>query len=220
MTPAPPIRLMIVDDHPVVRAGIASLLADCDDITVVAATGSAKAAFELCGRRSVQVVLMDLAMPEIDGATATARLRELDPDVRVVILTGFVDSKEMRAAVRAGANACLLKTVGEHELAEAIRGVMQGRSTFSSEFLPYLIASDEDEVGPAETLLTARELDILTLVADGQTNKGIARTLGLSAGTVRIYVSTILGKLGAANRTEATVVAIQRGLVEQPSCSS
>ncbi|HMG43663.1 MAG TPA: response regulator transcription factor [Acidimicrobiales bacterium] len=207
------LRVMIVDDHAVVRDGISSLLANCDDITIVATAESAAAALEHCKEIEVDVVLMDLSMPDMDGVTATVRLRELHPTIQVVVLTGFVDDASIREAVQAGASACLLKTVSTEELADAIRGVTHGRSTFSSEFMPALLR--QPERAAARAGLTPREHDILTLLADGQTNKDIARALGLSDGTVRVYVSTILAKLGAANRTEATMLAIRQGLVER-----
>jgi NarL family two-component system response regulator LiaR len=204
---------MIVDDHAVVRDGIRSLLAGFDEMSIVATAADAAEALERCGQMAVDVVLMDLSMPGMDGVTATARLLELYPTLRVVVLTGFVEDGPIRAAVQAGASACLLKTVSADELVEAIRGVVNGRSTFSSEFLPALIRQTQRTSASAG--LTPRERDILTLLAGGQANKDIARALGLSDGTVRMYVSTILAKLGAANRTEATVLAIRQGLVEQ-----
>lgn len=213
MNPRPQIRVMVVDDHAVVRDGIRSLLAGYDEMAIVATAGHAAEAIARCGEVAVDVVLMDLSMPGMDGVTATERLLELQPAVRVVVLTGFVDDGPIRAAVQAGASACLLKTVSAEELAEAIRGVVQGRSTFSSEFLPALVRQKQRPSASAG--LTPREHDILTLLADGQTNKDIARSLGLSDGTVRMYVSTILAKLGAANRTEASVLAIRQGLVQQ-----
>jgi NarL family two-component system response regulator LiaR len=213
MTSSPSIRVLIVDDHEVVRAGIAALLSGLDDITVVATAGSGVEALELCDHHEIDVILMDLSMPDIDGVTTTERLLERHPQARVVVLTAFVDDVAVPAVVRAGAKACLLKTVGMIELAEAIRGVMQGRSTFSSEFLSSLAGSPPR--GRHLPHLTRREHEILELVAAGQTNKRIARTLHLTEGTVRIYVSGILSKLGAANRTEATVVAIREGLVNQ-----
>jgi two-component system, NarL family, response regulator LiaR len=212
------LRVLIVDDHALVREGIASLLAACDDIEVVGSAERAVDALEQVGELGVDVVLMDLAMPDVDGVTATARLRQQHPDVQVVVLTGYGNEVSVRAAVVAGAKACLLKTVGVDELADAVRGVTQGRSTFSSEFLPHLL-QDAEEVVPGARL-TARERDVLPLLAAGLTNKGIARELGLTEGTVRIYVSAILAKLGVTNRTEASVVAIREHLVEpRPSRS-
>lgn len=207
------IRVLIVDDHTLVREGIASLLADSDDISVVGATGDAAEALGSSGDLDVDVVLMDLSMSDVDGVAATAWLRQRYPDVQIVVLTSHGNEASVRAAVRAGASACLLKTVGVEELADAIRGVTRGRSTFSSEFLPQML--DEPDPSPSPGAhLTARERDILPLLAMGLTNKGIARELGLTEGTVRIYVSAILAKLGAANRTEASVVAIRENLID------
>jgi two-component system, NarL family, response regulator LiaR len=205
------IRVLIVDDHALIREGVASLLAGCDDFSVVGATDDPVEALERCGELGVDVVLMDLSIPEVDGVTATALLHQRYPDVQIVVLTGHGNEASVRAAVRAGASACLLKTEGVEELAEAIRGVTRGRATFSSEFLPQLL--EEPDEPPSGTNLTARERDILPLLASGLTNKGIARELGLTEGTVRIYVSAILTKLGAANRTEASVMAIRERLV-------
>jgi DNA-binding NarL/FixJ family response regulator len=214
MTSLHPIRVMIVDDHPVIHVGVSAQLAHYDDIVVVAAVDRAADALRLCDELGVHVVLMDLAMPEVDGATATARLLQVCPGVRVIVLTGgLADHVLVRAAIQAGASACLLKSVSKDELAAAIRGVTRGRSTFSSEFLPYVVGQQRDE-SPTVSL-TAREHDILALLANGDTNKEIARALGLSAGTVRMYVSSILAKLGAANRTVATVMAIRQGLVDE-----
>ena len=206
------VRVLIVDDHALVREGIASLLAACDDIEVVGSAESAAGALERVGELGVDVVLMDLSMPDVDGVTATGLLREQHPEIQVVVLTGYGNEVSVRAAVVAGARACLLKTVGVDELADAVRGVTQGRSTFSSEFLPHLL-QDSEEVVPGARL-TARERDVLPLLAAGLTNKGIARELGLTEGTVRIYVSAILAKLGVTNRTEASVVAIREHLIE------
>jgi NarL family two-component system response regulator LiaR len=205
------IRVLIVDDHQLVREGIASLLASKDDVAVVGVASNATEALERCGEVGPEVVLMDLSMPEIGGATATALLRQRYPDVHVVVLTGYVNDVAIRAAIQAGAEACLLKTVGIDQLADAIRGVVHGRSTFSSEFLPQLLGGGPDEPG---VHLTARERDILPLMAAGLTNKAIAQQLGLTQGTIRVYVSGILTKLGVANRTEATVLAIRTGLIQ------
>jgi two-component system, NarL family, response regulator LiaR len=209
------VRVLIVDDHALVREGIASLLAACDDIEVVGSAESAAGALERLGELGVDVVLMDLAMPDVDGVAATALLRQRHPDIQVVVLTGYGNEVSVRAAVMAGAKACLLKSVGVDELADAVRGVTQGRSTFSSEFLPHLLR-DAEQIAPGANL-TPRERDVLPLVASGLTNKGIARELGLTEGTVRIYVSAILAKLGVTNRTEASVVAIREHLIEPRS---
>jgi two-component system, NarL family, response regulator LiaR len=213
VNPGPAIRVMIVHDYTLIREGITSVLAAYDDLAVVGAAGSADEALDTVGDLGADVLIVDLALPEVDGVTATSLLRQRYQDVQIVVLTDQVDETAIRGAIQAGANACLLKTVGADELAEAIRGVTRGRSTFSSELLPQLLDEPgDDRPGMG---LTPRERDILPLLASGLTNKGIAQELGLTHGTVRIYVSGILAKLGAANRTEATAVAIREGLVEE-----
>lgn len=214
MTAEPPIRVMIVDDHALFREGIATLLASYDDIAVVAAAGGVLEALERCGEVGADVIVIDLALPKVDGATGTALLRERYPHVRVVVLTSHADGRSVRAAIQGGASASLVKTVGIADLVDAIRGVTRGRSTFSSELVPQLVSQQRED--HLRITLTAREHDILTLLAVGSTNKGIAYELGLTEGTVRVYVSAILTKLGVSNRTEATVMAIREGLVDQP----
>lgn len=215
MSPDATIRVLIVADHALVREGIASLLAGRDDIAVTGTADGPLEALERYDDLDADVLLMDLSLPEVDGGTAIALLHQQYPGLLIVVLTSSGNEVTVRAAVQAGANACLLDTVGIDELAEAIRGVTQGRSTFSSEFLPLLL-EQPDEAAPG-TNLTARELEVLPLLAAGLTNKAIARELGLTEGTVRIYVSAILAKLGAANRTEASVVAIREQLIKPRS---
>jgi NarL family two-component system response regulator LiaR len=209
------IRVLIVADHALIREGTALLLAGRDDIAVVGVASGPVEAIERYADLDVDVVLMDLSLPEVDGVTAPVLLRQQFPRCQIVVLTNSGNDVAVRAAIQAGVGACLLKTVGLDELADAIRGVTQGRSTFSSEFLPLLLGPP-DETGPG-TDLTARENDVLPLLAAGLTNKAIARELGLTEGTVRIYVSAILAKLGAANRTEASVVAIREHLIKPRS---
>lgn len=215
MNQASVIGVLIVDDQTLIREGLASLLAGCEDMAVVDTADGAPTALERCGQGDVDVVLMDLSMAAVDGVSATALLRQRHPDVQIVVLADESSEVPVRAAVLAGAHACLLKTVGVHELADAIRGVTQGRSTFSSELLPLLLR-EPLEAAPGANL-TARERDVLPLLAAGLTNKAIARELGLTEGTVRVYVSGIFAKLGVANRTEASVVAIHELLVEPPT---
>jgi two-component system, NarL family, response regulator LiaR len=208
------IRVLIVDEHELVRSSVALALAGRDDVVVVGTAGGVVEALERCGEIDADVVVMDPSMPEVDGPTATALLRQRHPDVEIVLLTGYANDTSLRASVLAGAKACLLKSVGPDELAEAIRAVTEGRSTFSSDLLPRLLQEPGDDMPGGD--LTARERDVLGLMASGMTNKGIARQLGLTDGTVRAYVSAILAKLEVTNRTEATVLAIRRGLVDEP----
>lgn len=212
MAAQPSIRVIVVDDSPVVRAGVTSMLSHNDDINVVGATDNPTQAHRLCTDLDADVIVMNPAALAIDPDTTPARWFERLPDTRVVVLTDVVDEVLVRAVSANGVSSCLrLKTVSDHELASAVRGVMHGQASFSSEFLADFVRG-----GPRElpTDLTARESDVLELVAQGRTNESIAHALGLATGTVRMYVSVILAKLGAPNRTAAAVLAFQRGLVE------
>jgi DNA-binding NarL/FixJ family response regulator len=201
---------MVVDELTLPRESMAALLASCDGIRVVGAAGGADDAVERCGDLGADVVLMELEMAGTDGAVGTAKLMRRHPDVRVVLLTADAEDPLVGSAIEAGASACLLKTIGRDELVDAIRAVTQGRSTFSSELVPFVMHGAD---APGQANLTTRELDVLTLLAGGATNKAIAQGTGLSEGTVRVYVSTILSKLGVSNRTEASALAIREGLV-------
>jgi DNA-binding NarL/FixJ family response regulator len=213
MAPEPPIRVMVVDSSPVVRAGVASLLSEDGDIAVVATADSSARAQDLHTELDLDVVVTDLAALEIDADTATAGWFERCPGTKVVVLTDRIDEVLVRALLAAGVSACLLlDTVSRHELVGAIRGVMRGQATLSSEFLPHLVRPDHQEL--PGTKLTAREKDILELLVEGRTNGSIAHDLGLATGTVRIYVSGILTKLGTPNRTAATAFAIREGLLD------
>jgi len=213
MAPEPPIRVMVVDSSPVVRAGVASLLSEDGDIAVIATADSSARAQDLRTELDLDVVVMDLAALEIDADTATAGWFERCPGTKVVVLTDLIDDVLVRALLAAGVSACLLlDTVSRHELVGAIRGVMRGQATLSSEFLPHLVRPDHQEL--PGTKLTAREKDILELLVEGRTNGSIAHDLGLATGTVRIYVSGILTKLGTPNRTAATAFAIREGLLD------
>lgn len=206
------IRVLVVDDHAVVRDGITGLLADFDDIEVAGSAADGVEALARCAEVDVDVVLMDLSMPGGDGVTATTQILERHHHVRVVALTGFVEEDAIRAVVDAGASACLMKTVTADELVDAVRGVVQGRSTFSSVVLPHILRRADDPIPGGG--LTAREHDVLTLLAAGRTNREIATQLGLSPGTVRVYVSALLAKLGVSNRTEAAALALRHGLID------
>jgi DNA-binding NarL/FixJ family response regulator len=211
---AAPIRVVIVDDQEGVCLSVARALAGRDDVAVVGTAGGVVEALQLCCDVSAEVVVMDPSMHDVDGPTAAALLRQRCPDLEIVLFIGHVGDVSIQASILAGAKAFLLKSVGADELAEAIRGVTEGRSIFSSELLPGLLDRVDDVALGAD--LTARERDVLGLVASGLTNKGIARELGLTEGTVRAYVSAILAKLHATNRTEATGLAIRSGMLDEP----
>ena len=206
------IRLLLVDDHPVVTEGLSLLLARFDDMDIVGmANGGAAAIAEVEALRP-DIVLMDLSMPEIDGVEATRQIRSAHPDVKVLALTAFMEQRLVAGAMEAGASGYLLKSVGSDELATAIRTVASGGSILSAQALELLVApSNLDRIGDD---LTPREIDTLALLVHGLSNKQIARKLELAPGTVRIYVSNILTKLHVENRTGAAYVARNQRLVD------
>ena len=205
------IRVMIVDDHAVVRSGLSAFLLAYDDLEYVGeATGGAEAV-QKCMALRPDVILMDLVMPGVDGAEATRRIREACPEVRVIALTSYKEDDLVQGALKAGALSYLLKNVSADELANAIRAAHAGRSTLAPEAAQVLIsaatAPTQDEG------LTARELEILSLMVHGDSNPDIAEKLFVSRSTVKFHVSNILMKLGASTRTEAVALAVQRRLV-------
>ena len=206
------IRIMIVDDHAMVRGGLRLFLSNYDDLEVVAEAGDGQEAIDLCPEVQPDVILMDIVMPGVDGPTATARIRRDSPQVQVIALTSFLEEDLVQRALAAGAISYLLKDVGAGKLAEAIRAAYRGRGTLDPAAAQVIVKAAQRPPPPGQDL-TDREREVLALLAEGQTNKQIARRLSLSPGTVRIYVSEILSKLGAANRTEAAALAHQHGLV-------
>jgi NarL family two-component system response regulator LiaR len=203
-----PIRVMVVHTSPIVRAGVAAMLSRGDDIHVVATANDAASAHRGCVDLDVDVIVTSL--PAADGGSGTAGWFDRLPDRRAVVLTDAIDEALVGALSATGVAACLdLATVNDRDLAAAVRGTMHGQATFSSEFLADIVHPRHEP----SARLTARENDILELVALGHTNESIADILGLATGTVRIYVSTILNELQAPNRTAAAVVAIRSGLV-------
>jgi len=207
-----PVRVMIVDDHLLVRDGLELLVSTFDDLEVVAVAEDGEEAVRLCQQAQPDVILMDVVMPNMDGPTATARIREAWPHVQVLALTSFVEEDLVQRAIGAGAIGYLLKKVSANELAEAIRAAHQGRSTIDSDALQLLIKSAHRPPSLGHDL-TEREREVLALLAGGLTNKEIAEKLTLSPATVRVYVSHILSKLGAGNRTEAARLALEHKLV-------
>jgi two-component system, NarL family, response regulator LiaR len=208
-----PIRVMIVDDHAVVRSGLSTFLFAYDDLEYVGeATGGADAVGKCVSLRP-DVILMDLVMPDVDGAEATRRIKETCPEVQVIALTSYKEDDLVQGALKAGALSYLLKNVSADELATAIRAAAAGRPTLAPEAAQVLIkAATEPPV--QEEGLTARELDILRLMVAGDSNPDIAAQLFVSRSTVKFHVSNILMKLGATSRTEAVAMALQRKLVE------
>jgi len=207
-----PIRVMIVDDHLMVRDGLRVFLSVYDDIMVVADAEDGEQAVALCRDVNPDVILMDLLMPEMDGFEATRMIRAKDSSIQVIALTSFADQELVEKAFKAGAISYLLKDVHSDKLAESIREANRGRATIDSAAAQALVAST-DQASSTGDDLTQREREILVLLVEGKTNKEIASNLSLSEGTVRFHVSNILAKMGASNRTEAVSLALQQGIV-------
>jgi NarL family two-component system response regulator LiaR len=205
---------MIVDDHPLVRDGLKTLLLTAPDMMLAAEAESGHEALELCGVTAVDIVLMDLKMPGMGGLTATRAICEQYPELKVIILTSFADKKLVEETMRAGAISYILKDATSEELAMAIRSAYAGRSTISSDAAQSLLRSKGDGGTAAGSDLTRREREVLALMAVGLNNAQIGQKLVIQSSTVNFHVGNILSKLGAANRTEAVAVAIQMGLVE------
>src|SRR5919197_2912370 len=205
----PSIRVLIADDHTVVRQGLRTFLDLQPGVEVVAEAADGDEAFEAAARLEPDVVLMDLVMPGTDGVEAIRRLRERGVPSRVIVLTSFVDDDKLFPAVRAGAAGYLLKDVQPQEHVAAIRAVHAGESLLhpaAAARLMAQVASDGARTDPA-SLLTPREREVLALLARGLSNKVIARDLGVSEKTVKTHVSNLLGKLGLSDRTQAAVYA-------------
>jgi two-component system, NarL family, response regulator LiaR len=212
MSEAEKIKVVIVDDHKVVRSGLSAFLQVFDDFVMSGEASNGKEALEACGRVSPDVVLMDLVMPEMDGAAATRAIRERYPDIQVIILTSFKEDNLIEEALKAGAIGYLLKNVSADELATAIRSAKHGRPTLSPEATQALIKAAGRSSQPGVDL-TAREKEVLTMMKEGLSNPDIAKKLIISRSTAKFHVSSILSKLDATSRTEAVAIAIQNKLV-------
>lgn len=207
MTAKPRIRILLVDDHPILREGLAAILSCEGDMEVVGEAGSGEeaiAAYESC---QPDVTLMDLRLPGLSGAEAIAGICRLQPDARILVLSSFAGDEDIHRSLQAGALGYLLKDMLRKELVEAIRCV-NARQTF----LPQVV-QDRLRERLLHQPLTPRETEVVGLIAQGYGNRDIAHRIGASEGTVRIHVSHILAKLGVADRTQAALQAIKRGIV-------
>lgn len=211
----PPIRVLLADDHPVVLQGLKTFLDLQDDLQVVGEARNGDEAIEAAERLRPDVVLLDLVMPRGGGLRAIRRILEASPQSRVVILTSFVDEDSVVPAVEAGASGYLLKDLAPAELAEAIRTAHRGEAVLHPGAAARLVREVAGPVRPAAPgALTPREIEVLRAIAGGMSNREIARALVLSEKTVKTHVSSILSKLGVADRTQAALHAVRSGLVD------
>jgi NarL family two-component system response regulator LiaR len=211
MRPSQPIRVVLVDDHTMVRRGLATFLKVFDDLELAGEAASGEAAIELCGQVLPDVILMDLMMPGMDGVTATRIIRQKYPKVQVIALTSFKEEQVVQSALQAGAIGYLLKDVSADELARAIHAAHSGRATLSPEAAQALVNAANQPPVPGQDL-TERERVVLALMVEGLNNTQIAGRLVVSPSTIKTHVSHILSKLGVASRTEAVVLAMRHHL--------
>ncbi len=207
------IRVVIADDHAIVREGLRTLLCDQSDIELIGEAGDGEEAVALVAREKPDVVLMDIAMPALDGVAAAERINKAGLPTKVILLTSAIgDELRLQEALDAGVMGYLLKDVSRDELFRAIRNAQGGAPAFHPAVQKQLLRRATGERFPHEDL-TPRELDILKEIARGKSNKSIAYELGLTEGTVKGYVSTVLSKLGVNDRTQAALYAVKNGLV-------
>ena len=211
------IRVLIVDDHAVVRQGLRAFLQTQDDVEIAGEAADGDEAIRQVRELVPDVVLMDLVMPKLDGIAAIREMRALSPSTKVLVLTSFADDDKVFAAVKAGAAGYLLKDVRPQELGDAIRTVYRGEAllhpTVAAKLMQELAQSGRRQASPDS--LTDRELDVLRLIARGMSNKEIALELGVAEKTVKTHVSNILQKLHLADRTQAALYAVRERLVDQ-----
>jgi two-component system, NarL family, response regulator LiaR len=206
------IKVLIADDHDMVRKGLIVLLDNFGDIIVVGEANNGQAAIDLCARVQPDVILMDLSMPRIDGVNAIPAIRERLPDTQVIILTSYYDEESVQSALKAGAVGYLLKNISGNELADAIRKAYKGQSTLAPEATQVLIRATTRPPALGRDL-TEREREVLSLMLSGASNREIGEQLVISSSTVKNHVSSILSKLGTTSRTHAVALALEHGLV-------
>lgn len=207
-----PIRVMVVDDHGMVRRGLSAYLASESDIIVMAEAREGQEAIRICENDQPDVILMDLIMPELGGVAAIRIIHKRWPEICIIALTSFQEKELVQEALKAGAISYLLKNVSGQDLAAAIRDSYAGRPMLAKEAVAALIQAEEDDDLGRD--LTLREREVLGLLSKGLTNPEIAQQLSVSRSTIKAHVSSILSKLGVSNRAEAIALAIEKNLVD------
>ncbi|HYL99626.1 MAG TPA: response regulator transcription factor [Blastocatellia bacterium] len=201
------IRVILVDDHPVVRFGLAAIIGLQPDMAVVGEVGSGEEACAICSKNPADIILMDLRLPGMSGVDAIRAIGKANPKLRFIVLTTYEGDEDIHAALEAGAQAYLLKGMSHSDLVTAIRKVHSGQK-----FIPATVSKSLAE-RPPHSELSARELEVLELIVKGRSNKEIGEALSISEATVKWHVSIILSRLNVTDRTQATVAALQRGIV-------
>ncbi len=213
-------RVLLVDDHELVRQGIATMLSSASDIQVIGEARTGREALEIARTQLPDIVLMDVRMPDMDGLEATRKIKEERPRTAVIMVTMHDNPAYLRDAVRAGAAGYLLKDVSKEELVDAVHQVATGGAFIESQMLKGMLSEMKPAgaaTAPAAKNLTKREREILSLVAEGMSNREIADKLVLSPETVKSHVAAILEKLNVSDRTQAAIYAVRNGLVETPA---
>ena len=213
MTGAKPIRVLIVDDHAMLRKGLAAFLLVKPDLELAGEASNGEEALHLCEQLQPDVVLMDLKMPKLDGVAATRAIKQRYPHIQVIALTSFQEKELVQEAIRAGATSYLLKNVSADDLAETIRAASAGRSVLDPQALQALVQEADPVLPNLGHDLTPREREVLALLVQGLTNPAMADQLVVSRATIKAHVSSILTKLGASTRAEAVRLALQHQLV-------
>jgi NarL family two-component system response regulator LiaR len=216
--PESEIKVLIVDDHQVVRQGLRTFLELQPDIIVVGEAGDGQSAVEMVSQLQPDVVLMDLVMPRLDGVSATRQVKALESGVKVIALTSFTEDDKVFPAIQAGASSYLLKDVSPDDLVEAIRAVHAGEARLHPDIARKLMEQVAQQTSPIHQgfseELTGRELEVVQLVAQGRNNHEIAQALVISEKTVKTHISNVLGKLHLDDRTQLAIYAIKHGLVD------
>lgn len=210
-----PIKIMIVDDHDMVRRGLMAYLLTEDSIEVVAEASNGKEAVKLAEQYQPQVILMDLIMNEMGGIEATKAVKEVSPNSQVIILTSFVEDEQIIAAIEAGALSYLLKTARANEIVDAIHAATKGQPVLEPQVVTTMMRGMRKKPPALHDSLTNRELEVLIVLAEGKTNQEISETLHIGIKTVKTHISNILAKLEVEDRMQAALYAVKHGLNKQ-----